>query len=237
MTSDSKPYAGKSAYHGDLVLNYERDRELEPIWGLEQAWVENWIKTLPPGARVLDLPVGTGRFTEMMAANGLYIYGADISEDMLKLAAQRCAGMSGRAVFARADVEALTYADDEFDHVISWRLFHLLPPRSSIRALSELARVCRGRLVVQFFGVEQRPWWWQSLRAVKHWMHDVLGLGPTSKGDGTPWSHIRSYPYSERFLTRLFARVGVSVVSSYRLGEYGGASVYVYVLEKHGGLR
>ena len=233
MPSDPQPYAGKSAYHGDLVLNYERDREAEPIWEIEQTWVANWIKTLQPGARVLDLPVGTGRFIEMMMAHGLRIHGADISEDMLKLAGQRVATGGEQVVLARADAEALAHADDEFDHVISWRLFHLLPPASAVRALRELARVCRGRLVVQFFGVERRPWWWDKLRGVKRRLQGALGQGAARRGDGgTPWSHIRSYPYSERAITRLFEQAGVSLVAAHRLGEYGGAGVYVYVLEK-----
>jgi ubiquinone/menaquinone biosynthesis C-methylase UbiE len=234
MQSDDTSYIGKSAYSGDIAANYERDRIGEAIWAREQEWVSRWIDTLPAGGRILDLPVGTGRFTDMLLAQRLYVHASDISDDMLKIAAQRGSSDKGRFSLSRDDVETLPFAENHFDNVISWRLFHLLPPLVARRALGELARVCRGQLVVQFFGVEQCPWWREQVR---FWKKLVIGAQRPAEhavGGSTPWAHIRSYPYTERGLKRLFSQCGLELVESRQLGVYGGLPTCVYVLRKRG---
>lgn len=228
--STPENYAGKNAYHGDVVTNYERDRETEDIWPVEQQWMERWIKTLPPRARVLDLPVGTGRFVEAMLSHGLRVHGSDISADMLRSTEKRGGG-SPDLTLSQSDVEALPFAADAFDAVVCWRLFHLLPPAVAGRALSELARVCKGTLVLQVFGVTADPFWRVILRKLKK----RVVRKSESKRDvspQTPWSHIESYPYTDRLLSRLFRESGMHVSKSCRLGSYGGAGVWVYLLSK-----
>lgn len=229
--SSTPAYIGKTAYHGDVAVNYERDRVGEEIWGMEQAWVAEWIETLQEGAAVLDLPVGTGRFVPALLERGLRVHGADISDDMLRVAAEK--KREGVLVLEKQDVESLSYKDGAFDHVICWRLFHLLPPAAADRALRELARVCRTSLAVQFFGVENCPLWREWARKVKGWLKLRLGGGDARTGGGdTPWAHIASYSYTERGLLRLFARAQLELIEMQELGVYKGEPVRVYVLGK-----
>jgi hypothetical protein len=223
-------YVGKSAYHGDVAINYERDRVGEEIWGLEQAWVAEWLQTLQKGAAILDIPVGTGRFVPALLGLGLRVHGADISDDMLRIAAKKRG--EGVLVLEKQDVESLGYNDGAFDHVICWRLFHLLPPASADRALRELARVCCVSMAVQFFGVEKCPFWREQARRVKRWLQERLGRGESRSGGNTPWAHILSYSYTERGLSKLFARAQLELVEMRELGIYKGESVRVYVLRK-----
>jgi ubiquinone/menaquinone biosynthesis C-methylase UbiE len=102
----------------------------------------------PDGAAVLDVPCGGG-----VALRGLrreqrvrYV-AADISEAMLERTGREAEGRGLRQVeLRRADVEALPFADGEFDLCVSFTGLHCFPhPR---RAIGELGRVVRpgGRL-------------------------------------------------------------------------------------------
>ena len=60
-------YIGKTAYHGEVAANYDRDRVNEPVWQREQAWVEMWSQRVPAGAVVLDVPGARGRYVKVVA--------------------------------------------------------------------------------------------------------------------------------------------------------------------------
>ena len=92
--------------------------------------------------RVLDIGCGPGAFAERVAAEtGAAVVAADASARMVEVAAAR--GLEAVV----ADVQALPFADGEFDCVVAaWMLYHV-PDLD--RAISELARVVRaGGLLV-----------------------------------------------------------------------------------------
>jgi SAM-dependent methyltransferase len=88
-----------------------------------------------PG-RVLDAGCGTGEFAERLARElGAEVVALDLSARMVALTAQR--GVEAHL----GDVQALPFADGEFDVVVAnWLLYHV---EDLDRGLSELARVLR----------------------------------------------------------------------------------------------
>lgn len=116
----------------------------------EEAIVASWLDDLPRGAFVLDVPCGTGRWIATIAGRGYRYVGADVSCSMLREAHQltdppRVVG------FAGADAERLPFADNSFDCVILWRLFHHIPDDATrCRMLSEAARVSRSKVLLSF---------------------------------------------------------------------------------------
>jgi ubiquinone/menaquinone biosynthesis C-methylase UbiE len=118
----------------------------------------------PDGAAILDIPCGGG-----VALRGLrpeqrvrYV-AADIADAMLERTRREAVrrGVDGIVELRRADVEALPFADGEFDLCVSFTGLHCFPhPR---RAVAELARVVRrgGRLsasaVLADAGLRYRP--------------------------------------------------------------------------------
>jgi ubiquinone/menaquinone biosynthesis C-methylase UbiE len=91
---------------------------------------------LTQGARVLDVPCGTGRLQAALAELG-HVTGVDVSREMLAQARTVAAGR-----LARADVERLPFADDAFEAVVCCRLLHHLRTRAELtRATRELVRV------------------------------------------------------------------------------------------------
>ena len=112
------------------------------------------------GALVLDLPCGTGRITTFLVDEGFKVVAADASQHMLEEARDACLRQQGgdearlddAVRFSHEDVMRIGFPDGAFDAVVSNRLFHhFTEPATRRRALSELARVSRGPVVVSFF--------------------------------------------------------------------------------------
>ena len=116
---------------------------------LEERIARAWLAPLGAGARILDIPCGTGRFVPLADELNVRYVGADISLAMIQEA--RRALVDQRSRYAVADVTNLPFPDASFDCVVIWRLLHHVgdaPTRQSI--LREAARVSRDRVLVSF---------------------------------------------------------------------------------------
>ena len=98
-----------------------------------------------PGTRVLDVGAGDGNLALACATRGARVEACDLSEAMIRRGRAR----TGMAVaWRRADAQALPYADDSFDVVVS--AFGAAQAPRPLRTARELARVCRpsGQIVL-----------------------------------------------------------------------------------------
>jgi len=101
---------------------------------------------LPPGARVLDLGGGPGRYTIWLAQRGHRVTLADLSPALLVLAQQRIreAGLDDRVeAITEADARDLgAWADGSFDAVVCLGPFYHLPAADDrAQAAAEVRRV------------------------------------------------------------------------------------------------
>ena len=100
------------------------------------------IDTLPAGARVLDVPTGSGvALRGVRPGQGLDVVAADISTTMLTRARATAIrlGVTDQVTTTVADVGDLPFDDGTFDLVVSFTGLHCFPdPR---RAIGEMARV------------------------------------------------------------------------------------------------
>ena len=96
------------------------------------------IKT---GAKTLDLACGTGNLAIPAARAGAKIIGVDIAPNLLEQARERAAKEGLDASFEEGDAEQLTFADGQFDIVMSM-FGAMFAPRPE-RAAAEMLRVCR----------------------------------------------------------------------------------------------
>jgi SAM-dependent methyltransferase len=94
---------------------------------------------LPPGGRVLDVPCGTGRHAELLAAQGFTVAGLDISERVLEVARAAVPG----ADFRQGDMRELPWGDASFDGLINlWTAFGYFETEAeNERVMTEFARV------------------------------------------------------------------------------------------------
>lgn len=93
------------------------------------------------GDRFLDLACGTGGVALIAARAGADVTGLDISADQLAKARAAAEGEGLTVRFDEGDVEALPYADGEFDEAAS--AFGMIFASDHALAASELTRVCR----------------------------------------------------------------------------------------------
>jgi ubiquinone/menaquinone biosynthesis C-methylase UbiE len=139
----------------------------------EKACIERCLNAIPAGSRVLDLPCGTGRLTRLLVERGYRVTGADVSEAMLARARenyqtyQRQTNAQAPDVqFSVRDVLSTGFKSDEFDGVTCIRLFHHFSEADTRRkALAELARICRGPIVVTFlnsFALDRFSSWFKA---------------------------------------------------------------------------
>lgn len=69
------------------------------------------------GLKVLDIGCGTGYFSAILAEKGAIVTAADLSQEMLVQAEERCGGIVSE--YQLADAELLPFKDNQFDLVFS----------------------------------------------------------------------------------------------------------------------
>lgn len=100
--------------------------------------------TSNPAHRVLQLTCVYGELTGKLLEHlpqGMFI--ADACVDQLKLALRKTAGSPQPLHAARMNAELLPYADNSFDQIIVFFLFHEMPRDARERSIQEIARVLR----------------------------------------------------------------------------------------------
>jgi len=103
---------------------------------------------IPPGAKVLEVGVGTGLALEAYPRH-CQVLGVDLAPDMLEHAEERIRHNGWRHITVEAmDAMNLKLADDSFDYVVAFHVVSVVPDVSKMMA--EAQRVCRpgGRIVV-----------------------------------------------------------------------------------------
>jgi SAM-dependent methyltransferase len=114
-----------------------------------------------PGERILDVGCGPGRLAVMAAtAAGPAgeACGIDPAPEMVELARRKATQANVRARFEVGAIEALPYANEHFDVVLSSLMLHHLPDALKRRGLVEIHRVLKpaGRVVAVDFGATPR---------------------------------------------------------------------------------
>lgn len=141
------PTGGADKYHGPIAQGYDAKREQSPKWVIEQNHIEDMLSDLPKGSWVVDVPCGTGRFFKFYHDKGLLFHGVDKSMDMLKEAAQKVIDPQ-KARLCQADVRNLGFLyDKSVDAAVMCRLTRWLSPNDCVRALKELQRVSRQKII------------------------------------------------------------------------------------------
>jgi SAM-dependent methyltransferase len=127
--------------------SYERRRRPSPLKTLsgraDERMVCRALESLPEGARVLDVPCGTGRISRALGARGFQTFAADYSRFMLA----ESGGAAGSR--CRADALRLPFRDGAFEAAVCFRFMQATPVELRIHGLRELGRVAR-RVVVNY---------------------------------------------------------------------------------------
>ncbi len=126
---------------------FERSAEGQEKNRREQEMVRRFLRNLPIGSRVLDVPAGMGRFTELILQSGHQPMSVDLNFARITEARRRA---SKPVPAIQGDVTQLPLADQSVDAVVCFRLLHHLTPEMISKVLVELRRVAP-RAYVTFY--------------------------------------------------------------------------------------
>lgn len=159
--------------------------------------------------RILDLGGGMGRLSVPMARKpGRTVVLADLSSDMLKLAAERAA--AGRLPHRiNTDAGVLPFASESFDCVTSLDLLcHLPDPDTALRGIWRI--LCKdGTLIMD--NTNGSPWWVPFYPRYVGWSPWKLWSTMRLRGVLPPWKDIVRH-YRDTEFRSLLERNGFEVV-------------------------
>lgn len=109
-----------------ISLSKIRRIELDGVDGA--AWRSLFKKNLPDGElKILDVGTGAGFFAAILSSLGHEVIGVDMSAKMLREAKKNLHELKLNAEFKRMNAQALDFADETFDAVVTRNLTWTLP--------------------------------------------------------------------------------------------------------------
>lgn len=120
--------------------NYFRDLEAQRY--RSHRHLRGWIRSMRPGAHVLEVGCGIGLDSAQMVRHGLRVTAADLTSVGARTANQRALGQGWDAGYVCADGEHLPFPDQTFDYVYSFGVMH--HASDTQRCIDEAYRVLRG---------------------------------------------------------------------------------------------
>ncbi|MFN4217871.1 MAG: bifunctional demethylmenaquinone methyltransferase/2-methoxy-6-polyprenyl-1,4-benzoquinol methylase UbiE [Candidatus Bipolaricaulia bacterium] len=184
------------------ILSFNRDR----------AWRKELVQQAAPkpSERLLDLCTGTGdvAIEFAQACTDVQIIGLDLSEEMLRVAREKCArlGLDQRVQFVPGNALELPFAENSFEMVTIAFGLRNLPDRA--RGLREIHRVltCGGRAFILEFSVPQG--FLARLVYLPYLRYILPAVGGLVSGSRAPYEYLRdsilSFPERTQILEELY---------------------------------
>jgi ubiquinone/menaquinone biosynthesis C-methylase UbiE len=132
----------RAYYRGTVAAQYDAKRQRQEKWRCENDAVADLLEGA--AGRVLDIPVGTGRFLSLYRGVGLAVIGMDANRDMLAQARKK----DRRSDLRLGDIFAIDLPDKAVETAVCVRLLNLMGEAEMQMALRELQRVASKRIVL-----------------------------------------------------------------------------------------
>jgi 2-polyprenyl-3-methyl-5-hydroxy-6-metoxy-1,4-benzoquinol methylase len=150
MKHESKAMYGARVRYGEIASERYQHRNPKRHRN-EMKLIARVFQEIPRGS-VLDIPSGGGRMGLFLTQEGYQATCADHSPAMVEITRRTAINGGIELDVDRQDIEAMTYGDAAFDTVLCFRLFHHFPDRTvRARAVGEMCRVARERVVISYF--------------------------------------------------------------------------------------
>lgn len=135
-------------YTGDKAATYDSKRKSSEKWQQEQHAVRQILESLPRGIKLIDVPVGTGRFIELYSELEITATGVDISNDMIASANEKAVKLGKKMNLHQGSIFELPPANGSFDCALCVRLLNWLSMSDVELAVRELSRVSSKFIVI-----------------------------------------------------------------------------------------
>jgi ubiquinone/menaquinone biosynthesis C-methylase UbiE len=206
------------AYRGDIAHNYENDRIVETIWDKEQNFINDYFSQSEKGSSVLDIPVGTGRFIDLYLKKEMKVIGIDISDDMLSEARNKFRD-NENIKLEQGEVRFLPLNDASVDHVVCWRLVHLLNSNDLDKMISEFNRVCHKEIIIQIYeslDTLEQPLFLRKLKSIYSMARTTF---IDKKKDRASWSKIKNFVHDDVEMNSLFKKHNLTLKKTFILDD------------------
>ena len=192
-------------YQDDNAKGYDQGRENAPKWKAEHKSLESVLSTIPENLKLLDVPVGTGRFFDIYQKRGLEVDGVDISDDMMEVARRHPQAESLKLKMSQGDILNLKFDDGHFDITLCIRLLNLIDAPTVAKAVKELSRTSSQYVVVGIRSyVPIGKFGWPGFGALKMLARQFRLRRSVKKGG-------KIIPHSEKEVDSFFRDAGLSV--------------------------
>ncbi len=206
------------------------NRAIPPAVTLTEADFLEKTLALPPGARLLDIPCGSGRHSIELARRGYRMTGIDLSPDFLRLARANAADARLQVDLNESDMRNPSFGADSFDGAFCFGNSFPYLDRSGVTAfLGALGRAIRpgGRFVIDT-GCAAESILPTLLPQRWHRFDDIIVMSKATyiasasrldidytfiRGDTIETRPSSSYVFTVSELTRMLADAGFEVVS------------------------
>lgn len=161
MNKESKTvkYHARWGYKDKTAEDYDRKRSKRKKWKREMAAIQTLASEFEPGASVLDIPLGTGRFLPLYSAGGHAVYGIDISGDMLRQAVEKKSSHHNNVYMVMGEAEHIPLPDNSIDYAVCIRLLNWVTKPVFNEVVKELLRVARKGIILGYRSeVPMTPW-------------------------------------------------------------------------------
>ena len=154
------------------------------VWGrvLTEKIKAHFPEKEPEEIRVLDIGTGPGFFAILLAEKGYQVNAVDYTESMLEAAGKNAGELAEKIRFGQMNAEALTFASDSFDVIVTrnltWNLHH---PE---KAYSEWVRVLKPDGLLLNFDANWYRYLWDEAAEEGH-KNDRQNLGASDVRDET----------------------------------------------------
>jgi len=167
-------YKAKDHYQDERIVEGYEKKRFSGLSGwlrdrLEKRAIKKALRGVVPGSKILDMPCGTGRFSRLLQTGKNEVVHADISLEMLDFARKRTDSPQRDLRYVRCEAENLPFREGVFGSVLCFRFLPHLPVESRKRALTELARVSQGPLVIDYR-------FKYAFRSLSRWIRYRLGI-------------------------------------------------------------
>jgi SAM-dependent methyltransferase len=150
----------------------QNDAEFLATAGDVMLHMQSELRRIPPQSRQAALEIGCGPGRLMRPASAFFeeIHGVDVSDEMVRLAAQMLADIPHAHVQSTSGTDLAAFAENTFDFVYSYAVFQHIPSRDVVfQYLAEARRVLKpgGILWCQLNGLPQqatRYTTWEGVR-------------------------------------------------------------------------
>lgn len=170
--------------HSAIAEDYDRER-FSSLAGrvynfLEKRLIRRAFGAVPGGAAVADIPCGTGRLAEVLAAMGFRVTGIDISPQMLDVASRRLRRFANFETWV-SDVRELPQAGRRFEAALCARVLMHFPLAEQVEFLRAVACVTAGQVV---FTQGLDTAWHRLRRRLKRLLgHQAPAVYPLTRAD------------------------------------------------------